>query len=167
MKYLYIFLLSCCFTVKLFGQHAYGTTGLLFAPTAEMQKEKTVMIGGSMLDRNTYRDEYWNSHEEYNLYTYNYYLNITIFPWLEVTFTCTLVKGVPGWPQQTLGKFVNQDRSFHGRLRLWKEGWWKQWTPQIVLGANDLGCHSDHGGGNITFDDVGENTNRKQSKNGY
>ena len=34
MKYLYIFLLFCCLTVKLFGQHAYGTTGLLFAPTA-------------------------------------------------------------------------------------------------------------------------------------
>ena len=46
MKYLYFFLLSCCFTVNLFGQHAYGTTELLFAPTAEIQKEKTVMIGG-------------------------------------------------------------------------------------------------------------------------
>ena len=45
MKYLYIFLLFCCLTVKLFGQHAYGTTGLLFAPTAEMQKDKTIMIG--------------------------------------------------------------------------------------------------------------------------
>ena len=31
----------------------------------------------------------------------------------------------------------NQDRSFHGRLRLWKEGWWKEWTPQIVVGVND------------------------------
>ena len=159
MRYLYVFLLSCCLTVNLFGQHAYGTTGLLFAPTAEMQKDKTIMIGGGMLDRNTYRDGYWNSHEEYNPYTYNYYLNITIFPWLEVAYTCTLVKGVPGWPQQTLCKFVNQDRSFHGRLRLWKEGWWKQWTPQIVLGANDPGSHSDHGGGNITFENVGENTN--------
>ena len=49
---------------------------------------------------------------------------------------------------------MNQDRSFHGRLRLWKEGWWKQWTPQIVLGVNDPGSHSDHGGGNITFDDM-------------
>lgn len=44
MKYLYIFLLFCCLTVKLFGQHAYGTTGLLFAPTAEMQKDKTINV---------------------------------------------------------------------------------------------------------------------------
>ena len=33
---------------------------------------------------------------------------------------------------------VNQDRSFHGRLRLWKEGWWKDWTSQIVIGVNDF-----------------------------
>ena len=162
MRYLCIFLLSYCFAIKSFGQHAYGTTGLLFAPTAEMQRDKTVMVGGSMLDRHTFRDSYWNAHDEYNPYTYNYYLNVTIFPWLEVAYTCTLVKGIHGssyWPRQTWGRFVNQDRSFHGRLRLWKEGWWKEWTPQIVLGANDPGSHSDHGGGSITFDNAGENTN--------
>ena len=41
------------------------------------------------------------------------------------------------WTYNTYGKFVNQDRNFAVRLRLWKEGWWKAWTPQIVLGAND------------------------------
>ena len=146
------FLLLLVMGGKIHAQAMYGTTGLLHAPTAEMQKDKTILIGGSMIDQNIYRSGYWNSHKEYNPYTYNYYLNITFFPWLEVAYTCTLVKGVPGWPQQTLGKFVNQDRSFHFRLRAWKEGWWKLWTPQIVLGANDPGSHSDHGGGNITFD---------------
>lgn len=144
------------------AQTMYGTTGLLYAPTAEMQKDKTFMIGGSMINHSIYRSAYWNSHDEYNPYTYNYYLNITFFSCLEIAYACTLVKGIynnVGWPQQTWGKFVNQDRSFHGRLRLWKEGWWKPWTPQIVLGANDPGSHSDHGGGNITFDNVGENTN--------
>jgi Bacterial putative lipoprotein (DUF940). len=34
-------------------------------------------------------------------------------------------------------KFRNQDRQFSARLRVWKEGWWKEWTPQIVVGAND------------------------------
>ncbi len=153
------FLLLLVMGGKIHAQAMYGTTGLLHAPTAEMQKDKTILIGGSMIDQNIYRSGYWNSHKEYNPYTYNYYLNITFFPWLEVAYTCTLVKGVPGWPQQTLGKFVNQDRSFHFRLRAWKEGWWKLWTPQIVLGANDPGSHSDHGGGNITFDNADENTN--------
>lgn len=64
-----------------------------------------------------------------------------------------MVKGVKGnyWPEQTWGKFRNQDRNFSGRLRLWKEGWWKEWTPQLVLGANDPGSFDNNGGGNINF----------------
>ena len=107
MKYFYAFIVLCCLTTNMFGQHVYGTTGLLHAPTAEMQKDKTILIGGSMIDHNIYRDAYWNAHDEYNPYTYNYYLDITIFPWLEVGYTCTLVKGIHGssyWPQQTWGK---------------------------------------------------------------
>ena len=70
---------------------------------------------------------------------------MTIFPWLEVAYICTLHKAVENdpaygtgfWVPSTYGRFVNQDRNFAVRLRLWKEGWWKLWTPQIVLGAND------------------------------
>ncbi|MDC1595700.1 hypothetical protein POY66_11880, partial [Phocaeicola vulgatus] len=47
------------------------------------------------------------------------------------------------------GKFTNQDRAFSARLRLWKEGWWKEWTPQIVLGLDDPTSHADHGGGEL------------------
>ena len=125
------------------GQAFYGTTGLLHAPTAVMQKDKTVMLGGNMLDVNIL-SRYW-VRSEYHSYTYNYYINCTLFPWLEVAYTCTLVKGIHGssyWPQQTWGRFTNQDRSFHFRLRAWKEGWWKAWTPQVVIGANDPGSHS-------------------------
>ena len=70
-------------------------------------------------------------------YTFNYYLNVTIFPWLEVAYICTLVHADHGsayFPEQSWGKFTNQDRAFSVRLRLWKEGWWREWTPQIVLG---------------------------------
>ena len=128
--------LCLCFCTVLKGQALYGTSGLLHMPTADMQKDKTVMLGGNVLDKHPL-STYWNN-KNYT-YTYNYYINVTIFPWLEVAYTCTLVKGVKGnyWPEQTWGKFRNQDRNFSGRLRLWKEGWWKEWTPQIVLGAND------------------------------
>lgn len=134
------------------GQAFYGTTGLLRMPTADMQRDKMFMIGGNMLDVNTL-SQYWK-RSEYHSYTSNYYIDITIFPWLEVAYTCTLVKGIHGssyWPQQTWGKFTNQDRSFHFRLRAWKEGWWKPWTPQIVIGANDPGSHASNGGGDIDF----------------
>ena len=150
----YIFLsiiISLLYIDSANAQHTYGTTGLLHAPSAEMQKDGTFMFGGSAIDVGTLAG-YWKNHHEYKPFTYNYYINITLFPWLEISYTCTLVKGLYGssyWPQKTWGKFVNQDRSFHGRLRIWKEGWWEAWTPQIVLGLNDPGSHETHGGGDI------------------
>ena len=58
--------------------------------------------------------------------------------------TCTIFdewvdRGVPV-------HMINQDRNFSARLRLWKEGWWKEWTPQIVVGSNDVLHGSGHGG---------------------
>ena len=153
IKHLFISCLFCIISIaSVSAQHTYGTTGLLHAPSADMQKDGTFMFGGSAIDVATLSG-YWSKHtKEYTPFTYNYYINITMFPWLEIGYTCTLVKGNYGssyWPKKTWGKFVNQDRSFHGRLRIWKEGWWKDWTPQIVLGANDPGSHEGNGGGDI------------------
>ena len=130
------------------AQTMYGTTGLLHAPTAEMQKDKTFMVGGNVLHLTPLH--YFSSNEV--KYTFNYYLNITIFPWLEVGYTCTINYAEHGstyFPPSVWGKYSNQDRAFYGRLRLWKEGWWKSWTPQIVFGANDPGTHESAGGGGI------------------
>ena len=119
------------------AQFVYGTTGLLHMPTGEMQRDKTFMFGCAFLDT-----EATPGHWSYD--TGNYFINITIFPWLEVGYTCTLHKAPYGstyYPESVWGKYCNQDRQFSGRLRLWKEGWWKEWTPQIVLGANDPGTN--------------------------
>lgn len=148
-----LLLLLALFTISLSvkAQARYGTTGLICMPTADMQQDKTFILGGSIIDHRTL-SKYWANHDEYKPFTYNYYVNVTFFPWLEVGYSLTLVKGLYNstyWPEHTWGKFVNQDRSFHGRLRVWKEGWWKTWTPQIVLGANDPGSHTSDGGGEI------------------
>ena len=84
------------------------------------------MFGGSRLSKHAtpYR---WNYD------TYNYYVNITFFPWLEVAYTCTFFDEMAS----PTVHMMNQDRNFSARLRAWKEGWWKAWTPQIVLGVND------------------------------
>ena len=68
------------------AQTMYGTTGLLHAPTADMQRDKTFMVGGNVLHLTPLH--YISSNEI--KYTFNYYLNITIFPWLEVGYTCTI-----------------------------------------------------------------------------
>lgn len=142
--------LLLCVQTKVWGQAIYGTTGLLHAPTADMQRDKTFMLGGGHINK-------WSTSSHFHSsevgYTWNYYLNVTIFPWLEVGYTCTLVHADHGssyFPQQSWGKFTNQDRAFYGRLRLWKEGWWKDWTPQIVVGLDDPATHSSYGGGGIT-----------------
>lgn len=111
------------------AQFTYGTTGLLHMPTADMQRDKTFMAGGG----------YLNSHAtpaRWSYDTWNYYINITFFPWLEVAYTCTIFDEMVD--RGVMIHMKNQDRSFHGRLRVWKEGWWKEWTPQIVLGVNDF-----------------------------
>lgn len=140
------------------SQALYGTTGLLHAPTAEMQKDKTFMAGGNVL--HLVPLQYISSNEI--KYTFNYYLNITIFPWLEVGYTCTINYAEHGstyFPEQSWGKYTNQDRAFNARLRLWKEGWWKPWTPQIVLGLDDPTSHEAYGGGAIKFDEDGMQNN--------
>jgi hypothetical protein len=108
-----------------------------------MQKDKTFMFGGGYLDTHTSTARWF-----YN--TWNYYINITFFPWLEVNYNLELHKALKidpvlasgYWVPSTYGKFVNQDRQFGMRLRLWKEGWWKTWTPQIVFGWDDVSSHS-------------------------
>ena len=128
------------------GQAFSGTTGLIYMPTADMQKDKTFMFGGNYLNTNHLSTHF---HSKEVNYTFNYYLNITFFPWLEIGYTCTIHKAEYGnnyFPQYVWGKYCNQDRQFSGRLRLWKEGWWKEWTPQIVVGVNDptTGAGSDY-----------------------
>ena len=134
-----LFLVACFMLVGLtaMAQFTYGTTGLLHMPTADMQKDKPFMAGGGYLNKHA-TPRRW----DYN--TWNYYINITFFPWLEVAYTCTIFDE---WLANRKVHMINQDRSFHGRLRIWKEGWWKEWTPQIVVGVNDFttGAGTDYG----------------------
>lgn len=136
-----------------------GTTGLLHAPSAEMQRDKTVMIGGNYLDTHPLSTHFKSSEVSY---TFNYYVNATFFPWLEVAYTCTLVHADHGstyFPEDNWGEFCNQDRAFYVRLRLWKEGWWKPWTPQIVLGWDDALTHDHYGGGGLSSGNEEGNNN--------
>lgn len=147
-------MLSC----RIHAQALYGTTGLLHAPTAEMQKDKTFMFGGNVLHLVPLQYLITNEIK----YTFNYYINITFFPWLEMGYTCTINYAEHGstyFPPQSWGKYTNQDRAFNARIRLWKEGWGKSWTPQIVLGLDDPTSHESYGGGAIRFDEDGMQNN--------
>lgn len=130
-KRIYIILLLVSIPVMLSAQLTYGTTGLLHAPSAEMQKDKTVMLGANFLNKEI-TPPTWYYH------TYNYYLNVTIMPWLEVAYTCTLFKAEAlGLKPYGYTGFTNQDRYFSVRLRALKEGQFWKYTPAVVLGTSD------------------------------
>lgn len=118
-------------------------------PTADMQKDKTFMAGIGYLEKHATPNRW-----DYN--TWNYYINITFLPWLEIAYTCTIFDEIIKRGQYNI-HLMNQDRNFSGRLRLWKEGWWKDWTPQIVIGGNDV-LHSSGEGGGIGTVETGGNT---------
>lgn len=123
-------LFLCC-TFMLSAQLTYGTTGLLHAPSAEMQKDKTVMLGANFLNQE-------NTPPNWYYHTYNYYLNVTILPWLEVAYTCTLFKAEAlGLAPYGYSGFTNQDRYFSVRLRALKEGQFWKHMPAVVLGSSD------------------------------
>lgn len=73
MRRLILFLLFFVMIGAVHAQFTYGTTGLLNMPTADMQRDKTFMFGGDFLEKHV-TPARWT----YN--TFNYYLDITIFP---------------------------------------------------------------------------------------
>lgn len=140
-KIFFISLFLIC-SIILSAQLTYGTTGLLHAPSAEMQKDKTVMFGGNFMNKEI-TPPGWYYH------TYNYFLNVTIFPWLEIAYTCTLFQSQAigiDW-KVGKGKFTNQDRYFSARLRVLKEGQFWKYMPAVVFGTSDP--YTESGSGQI------------------
>lgn len=117
-----------CFHYLLPAQTTVGMAGLLTLPSACMQPDKTVMIGSNFLNSEV-------TPSTFNYHTFNYYLNVTILPFLEVGYSCTLFKATDKFIPSKKGKFVNQDRSLSARLRILKES---RYAPSIVLGGNDI-----------------------------
>ena len=120
LKRIFIVSLFIAIPFMLSAQLTYGTTGLLHAPSAEMQKDKTVMLGANFMNKEI-TPPTWYYH------TYNYYLNVTILPWMEVAYTCTLFKA------EALGLKP------YGYSGFWK------YMPAVVVGTSDPFTSSGNG----------------------
>ena len=81
MKRILLLVFWCSASLWADAQALLGTTGLLHAPTADMQRDKTFLFGGNYLNTHPLSTHFRSSEVGY---TFNYYINITIFPWLEV-----------------------------------------------------------------------------------
>lgn len=127
-------------SVALSAQMTHGTTGLLNAPSAEMQDVKTVMLGGNFLNKEL-------TPNPWTYGTYNYFLNATIFPFLEIAYTATMFKAKSigiGWYTDP-EKFCNQDRYFSARVRVLKEGQFWKHMRAVVVGTSDPYTESGDG----------------------
>ena len=84
-----MFLLFCgLFPIVSHAQLTDGVTGLLHVPSAEMQKDGTLMVGGNFMNKYNIP-----SQRAWGYDTYNYYINVTFLEFIEAAYVCTLLKG--------------------------------------------------------------------------
>ncbi len=105
------------------AQHTAGTSGLLNTPSADFNPDGTFSLGINYLPETVTPDRF-------DYPTGNFFVNITYFSFLEISFRSTLQR-VP----QNGNKMTNQDRSLSLRLRAIKES---RHIPAIVIGTNDI-----------------------------
>lgn len=107
------------------AQYALGTTGQLTIPTAEMQETGTFMGGANFLPEQV-------TPSVFSYPTMNYFVDMTLFSFIELTYRMTLLKMTTGTGRTG---YHNQDRSSTIRIRPLKES---RYLPAVVVGADDL-----------------------------
>lgn len=104
------------------AQYTLGMTGLLNAPSAEMNETGRLMVGGNFLPKGM---------NPFNYHTGNYFVNLTFFSFMEVAYKETLLKRSY---MTAKPKYQQQDRSISVKLQPLKEG---KWWPALAIGVND------------------------------
>ena len=70
------------------AQQYTGISGLIHIPSAEMNHEGDAFIGAHFLNKNMMPDKgFLYQGKKYN--TFDYYLSLTPFSWLEMSYVCT------------------------------------------------------------------------------
>ncbi len=110
-----------------------GLTGLIHTPSAEMMDEGDIMVGGYYMNKHFTPDAGF-SYNGRKFGTYDFYLSIAPFSWVEVSYTFTLQK-TPDHNNPDRLKFNHKDRYFSIKFNPLREG--KYW-PAIAIGSNDF-----------------------------
>ena len=135
------------------GQFWDDSSGLMQAPSADMNKDGTVMITNNYLNKHSLSTA-WG----YN--TFGYGINITFFSRVEIGYSCVIFDGkrAPNPSERDLITF-NQDRHFIAKVLIAKGNEFGiNWLPSIAVGVSDpitsvSGSYagSDTGAGNGFF----------------
>lgn len=117
-----------------FAQQYTGMSGLIHVPSAEMNRAGDARIGTHFINRHATPDARFFSYEGKKYDTFSYYLSLTPFSWIELGYTCTLVK-VMNSPNYDGHGYEEKDRYFSLKLNPLREG---KWWPAIAVGCNDV-----------------------------
>lgn len=123
----------CCLS-GLQAQQYTGMSGLIHVPTADMDKEGDIRIGAHFLNREMTPDESYFYSNGKKYHTFSHYLSITPFSWVEIGYTCTLLRKKSKPNSSAFGHYEQKDRYFSAKLRPLKEG---KWWPSLAVGFND------------------------------
>lgn len=114
-----------------------SSTGLLQAPSADMNADGTFMITNNFINKNAISKAYWGYH------TFMYGFNVSFWSRLEIGYVCVILNGA--WDprleeekSERLKILRNQDRHFVGKLLLLREGdFGISWLPALAVGFSD------------------------------
>lgn len=120
------------FPLNIEAQEYTGITGMMHVPTAEMAPAGTARIGAFFLNREFTPAKLAYKGEKYN--TYNHFLAIAPFSWVELSYVCTLLKNAKNSDETQKVGYYNKDRFFCIKLRPLKEG---KYCPALAVGAQD------------------------------
>lgn len=122
-------------TLRLAAQQYTGLSGLLHVPSADMDDEGIARLGAHALNKHFTPAGFKHGGKKYN--TSDYYISVTAFPWLELSYAFTLLKMEERYYDGTTGKvgYKSKDRNLSFKLRLLKE---KDWWPSVAIGGNDI-----------------------------
>ncbi len=124
-----LLLLGSCLTLN--AQQYAGMSGLLHVPSAEMNREGDARMGVHFINKQLMPIGFYEGAKIYH--SFDYYLAITPFSWLELSYVCTLMQGKEH--EGDIGNYDRKDRYFALKLRPLKEG---KWWPAIAVGFNDF-----------------------------
>ena len=117
------------------AQEYHGTTGLLQVPSAETDSAGTFCGGMTFVHKGMLPDmSYYGDGKPFNAPCYT--VGITAWPWLQMSYTGTLVKMHPNDDKSRPLGYYNEDRHINIKLRPLEEG---RWWPAIALGWDDIG----------------------------
>jgi hypothetical protein len=119
------------------SQQYTGMSGLIHVPSAEMDSAGDARLGAHFLNKNfTPRASGWR-YEGKPYHTFDFYLSLTPFKWVEIGYTITLLKhkADPDDPNGDKSGYTQKDRYLSIKFQPIAE---RKYVPAIAVGANDF-----------------------------